>query len=75
MSVLSLQNEIKSRSEGRRDLVPKSQKIAANLLLYHGFDNQFLTTDGAFRWSLDDRELPGIPAHPIGYGDAEQILK
>ena len=65
--------KVHPRTEETRPLSHK--KIAANLLLYHGFDNQFLTTDGAYRWSLDDRELPGIPAHPIGYGDAEQILK
>jgi len=31
--------------------------------------------DGMFRRSYDDSELPPIPAHPMGYGDAIHFLK
>ena len=30
---------------------------------------------GMFRRSLNDSELPPIPAHPMGYGDAVHFLK
>ena len=31
--------------------------------------------EGMFRRSFNDSELPPIPAHPIGYGDAIHFLK
>ncbi len=34
-----------------------------------------INTDGAYRLEEGQADMPGIPIHPIGYGDAAQLLR
>ena len=36
---------------------------------------KFVLTESAYRLPEDEVDLPGIPVHPIGYDDAEVLLR